>query len=243
VLNFIDSDFLVINETMAKHYGIKGVKGPHFRKVKKTQDRRGGMIGQASILSMTSNSGSTNPIRRGVWVLDVLLGLKTPPPPGNAPALDEESEVNKGLTFREQLELHRSKPACISCHDMLDPIGFGLENYYALGQWRMKKHGQAIYTSGVFPDGSKFSGPAEMKKILMQRKDKFVRHLVKKVLGYALGRGLIFSDQCETKRIIKALEENDYKFSTLIIETIKSRPFRYYSDELIPESTAQIDQR
>jgi hypothetical protein len=223
VLHFIDADFTYVNARLARHYGIDGVYGVAFRKIK-TPPSRGGLLTQASILTLTSNPTRTAPVKRGKWVLEQLLGTPPPPPPPDVPDLDERKALTG--TLRQVMEQHRANPICASCHARMDPIGFAFENYDAIGAWRDKDGQFPIDPSGELPDGQKFDGPAGLKNVLKAKKELFARSLAEKMLTYALGRGLEYYDKCAVDKIVAALEKNDYRISALVTETINSDPFQ-----------------
>jgi hypothetical protein len=223
VLDFIDADFTYVNARLARHYGIDGVYGVEFRKIK-TPANRGGLLTQASILTLTSNPTRTAPVKRGKWVLEQLLGTPPPPPPPDVPDLDERKALTGSL--REVMEQHRANPVCASCHARMDPIGFAFENYDAIGAFREKDGQFPIDPSGELPDGKAFQGPAELKLILKDKKELFTRSLAEKMLTYALGRGLEYYDKCALDKLLAALEKNDYRITTLIVETVNSDPFQ-----------------
>jgi hypothetical protein len=223
ILDLLDADFSFVNERLAKHYGIEGVAGEEFERVKLPANR-GGILTQASILTLTSNATRTSPVQRGKWVLDQLLDTPPPPPPPDVPQLDEAKQLTGSL--RQRMEQHRANAICASCHARMDPIGFAFENYDAIGRWRDKDGPFDIDPSGVLPDGQAFQGPAELKAILKGKKDLFSRSLAQKILTYALGRGLEYYDECAVDKILAALDENGDKFSTLLVETVNSEPFQ-----------------
>ena len=223
ILDLIDADFSFVNERLAKHYGIDGIKGKEFRRVKLPANR-GGILTQASILTLTSNATRTSPVKRGKWVLDEILNTPPPPPPPNVPELSEEKQLTGSL--RQVMEMHRANALCASCHQRMDPIGFAFENYNAIGAWRDKDGKFPIDPSGVLPDGRSFQGPGELKAILKSKKDLFSRCLAEKMLTYALGRGLEYYDRLAVDKIVGALQENNYRFSTLLLEVVKSEPFQ-----------------
>lgn len=223
IFDLLDADFSFVNERLAKHYGIEGVTGQAFQRVKLPANR-GGILTHASILTLTSNPTRTSPVQRGKWVLDQLLGTPPPPPPPDVPQLDDAQQLTGSL--RQRLEQHRSKAICASCHARMDPIGFAFENFDAIGRWRDKDGEFAIDASGVLPDGQTFNGPAELKAILKSKKDLFRRALAEKMLTYALGRGLEHYDRCAIDKILTALDKNGDKFSTLLVETVNSEPFQ-----------------
>lgn len=223
ILDFLDADYSFVNERLARHYGISGVEGAEFRRVKLPANR-GGILTQASILTLTSNPTRTSPVKRGKWVLDQLLNTPPPPPPPDVPELPETKRLTGSL--RKVMELHREKPVCASCHQRMDPIGFAFENYDAVGAWRDKDGSFAIDPSGVLPDGRSFQGPAELKTILREKKELFSRGLADKMLTYALGRGLEYYDKCALDNIVDALDRNGDRFSVLMTEVVKSEPFQ-----------------
>ncbi len=224
ILDFLDSDYTFLNERLARHYGVPGVVGATFRRVKLQGRERGGLISQASILTVTSNPTRTSPVKRGKWVLEQILGTPPPPPPANVPQLAEDKKALTG-TLRQRMEQHRSNPNCAGCHSRLDPPGFGLENYDAVGAWRDKEGAHAIDASGKLPSGEAFRGPAELKAILKSHKREFTRCLTEKLLIYALGRGLEDYDAGTVDRIAAAVAADDYRFNRLVLEIVKSDPF------------------
>ena len=227
MLNLLDADYTYLNETLAKHYGIPNVTGPQMRRVMLTDRRRGGVLTMASVLTLTSYAQRTSPVLRGKWVLEEIFGTPSPPPPPNAGGLPAEDKPHNGLTFRQQLEKHRSRPECASCHSRMDPIGFGLENFDAIGRWRETIGGTPVDASGTLISGAKFTGPLELKACLLAQKETFVHNLTEKMLAYALGRGLEAYDVPTTDHITAALKKNDYRMNTLFLEIVQSFPFRY----------------
>ncbi|HUY88885.1 MAG TPA: DUF1592 domain-containing protein [Pirellulales bacterium] len=226
VLDFIDADYTFLNERLAKHYGIDGVSGPEFRRVKLDNPDRGGLVTQASVLTVTSNPTRTSPVKRGKWILEELFNSPPPPPPPDAPDLKEDEKVALSGSLRQRMEQHRANPSCAACHARMDPLGFGLENFDAIGAWRDRDGEFAIDASGELPDGSKFKRPAELKAILKAKQDDFARCLTEKMLTYALGRGLEYYDKCAIDEIASKLAKSGYKFSTLILEIVASDPFQ-----------------
>jgi hypothetical protein len=228
LLNLIDSDFTYVNNRLARHYRIRG----EFREQPKRVDlppdsRRGGLLGMSAILAVSSFPHRTSPVLRGKWILETLLGTPPPPPPPNVAELDETAGADKPASLRERLELHRADAACASCHATMDPLGFGLENFGVLGQWRSEVDGVPIDARGELPDGTQFEGPAALKKLLLERQDQFIRNMTAKMLGYALARGLTTEDRCVVDSITEILKNNEYKAQTLVLEIVKSVPFRY----------------
>jgi mono/diheme cytochrome c family protein len=224
ILDFIDGKFTYLNEPLAKHYGIAGVEGGNFRKVALTDGERGGILTQASVLTVTSNPTRTSPVKRGKWVLENLLGTPPPPPP-QVFELDKPGAQLTG-TLRQRMEQHRKNPMCASCHARMDPIGFGLENFDAVGRWRQKDGDAKIDASGALPGGIKFDGPAGLEKYLKTKKELFTRCLSEKMLTYAIGRGLENYDRCNLDAIIKNVAKNNYQFSSLVLAVAESDPFR-----------------
>ena len=229
VLELLDSDYTYLNDILAMNYGIPGVIGPALRRVTlKPEYHRGGLLGMGSVLALTSHTFRTSPTKRGKWILDVVFGTPPPPPPANAGVLKEDPDKKKAAkTFREQLARHAGQASCAACHKKMDPLGFALENFDAVGQWRVRSGEGAIDTSGQLPTGEKFNGVVELKQILHRSQDKFVRNMTEQMMIYALGRELDYYDDAEIQRITAELERNDYKFSTLILGIVESYPFQY----------------
>jgi hypothetical protein len=227
VLKLLDADYTYVNEKLAKHYRLDDVKGPEMRRVKLSDRSRGGVLGMAGVLTLTSYPLRTSPVLRGKYVLEEILGTPAPPPPPLVKSLPPDDKPREGLTFRKRLEEHRKNPDCAACHKRMDPLGFGLENFDAIGRWRTEIAGTAVDASGEMSSGEKFAGPAELKKILLQRKDDFIRNLSEKMLAYALGRGLEFYDTPAVRKISKALAQDGYHSVTLIQEVVRSYPFQY----------------
>ncbi len=226
VLDLINGKYTFLNGDLARHYGIAGVEGPEFRKVALTDGRRAGILTQASVLTVTSNPTRTSPTKRGKWILEQILGTPPPPPPPGVSNLADEKQATSTATLRKLMEMHRAKPMCASCHSQMDPLGFGLENFDATGRWRDRDGDVAIDSSGVLPDGRKFSGPAQLRGLLLAKKSQFVRSLSEKLLTYALGRGLEDYDRCATDTILKQTEAGNYRISALIKAIVLSDPFR-----------------
>jgi hypothetical protein len=229
LLNLIDSKFTFLNSAMVRHYGLNI---PKLRQQPTKQEvppdsHRGGLLSMAAVSAVSSYATRTSPVLRGKWVLEALLGTPPPPPPPNVPELKEAHEGETPKTLRDRLMQHRQNPACASCHDRIDPIGFGLENYDVLGRWRTEDAGKPIDAKGVLPDGTTFDGPDQLKQVLLARKDLIMRHLTSKLMGYALGRGLTIEDSCTVDAIVAELAKNDYKAHTLIQGIVMSVPFRY----------------
>jgi hypothetical protein len=180
-----------------------------------------------AVLAVSSLPHRTSPVLRGKWILETMLGTPPPPPPPDVPSLDENDETLKPSTLRQRLEVHRANPVCATCHDAMDPLGFGLENYDVLGGWRTRVGVARIDAAGELPSGEQFNGPVELKRLLLERKEQFMRNLTRKVLGFALARGLTNEDLCVVESIVGKLESEDYRAQTLMTEIVKSVPFRY----------------
>ncbi len=229
VLEFIDSDYAYLNDKLAKLYNISGVIGSQMRKVPLTDRNRGGLLGQGAILAVTSMPNRTSPVKRGKWVLEQLLGDPPPPPPPMVESLEQQeekkSEVVK-LSLRERMDLHRQDPVCNSCHKVMDAIGFGLENFDALGRWRDKDgKGANLDTAGKLPSGASFRSPSELKRLFMSDKEKFAVNLAEKMMTYALGRGMEHYDDVTLEKIAHELDKNEYRFSVLVTQIATSYPF------------------
>ncbi|WP_339745191.1 DUF1592 domain-containing protein [uncultured Rubinisphaera sp.] len=222
----LTADYTFVNEKLAKLYGIDSVKGSKFQQVSLKEKPRRGLISHAGILTLTSFPNRTSPVKRGEWVLENILAQDPPPAPPSVPSLEETQASNPNLSFREQLVLHQKDPICSSCHKLMDGIGFGLQNYDAIGRWREKEGGHPIDSRGDLPDGKSFNGPLELISILGQRPDEFTRCLSEKMLTYALGRGLQWYDRCTIDDIIMATRDDEYRISRLIVEIVKSPAFR-----------------
>jgi len=229
ILEFLDSDYTYLNRRMARHYGIKNFKGGKQDVLVKwdlTDGCRGGLLTQASILTVTSNPTRTSPVKRGKWVLEQIFNTPPPPPPPDVPDLKEGKEALTAGTVRQRMEQHRANPNCATCHAKMDPLGFGLENFDAIGSYREKDGGAPIDASGVLPGGKTFDGPKELRKILLDRRGDFTRCLAEKLMTYALGRGLDYYDRCAVDRVADSVARDGHKFSRLAVEIVKSEPFR-----------------
>jgi hypothetical protein len=225
LLDFIRTDYTFANERLAAHYGIEGVRGTAFRKVVlKGDSQRGGLLGQGSILTVTSYGNHTSPVKRGKWILDNLLAAAPPPPPPDVPAL-KSTQAGRQLNAREQMELHRSDPACASCHVKMDPLGLSLERYDAVGAIRSEDAGRPIDSSAQMPDGSAFDGLTGLQNILLDHKDEFAHAFTERWLVYALGRGLEAYDQPSVRAIVRAAAQDHYRIRTVILGIVKSEPF------------------
>ena len=228
VIELLTADYTFLNERLAKHYRIPNVYGSNFRRVALPGDAiRGGLLGQGSILTVTSYGNRTSPVLRGKWILENILGTPPPPPPGNVPPLGENNPAAKALTMRERMAEHRANPACSSCHQLMDPIGLALENFDAVGRWRNRSDGDmAINAAGALPSGLTFEGVSGLKKTLLRRPEQFATTVTEKLLTYALGRGLDFHDSPTVRAITREAGAKDYRFSSLIAGVVKSTPFQ-----------------
>jgi hypothetical protein len=226
VSDLLTSNETFLNEQLARHYGISGVYGTHFRPVKLTDENRFGLLGKASILAVTSYTTRTAPTIRGKWLLENILGAPPPAPPPNVPSLESSNKGDKPLSVRQMLEMHRANPVCASCHARMDPLGLSLENFDAIGQWRAEDAGRPIDASGVLLDGTKVDGPRELRQALMAQKTQFVRTVTEKLLTFALGRGLEYYDGPTVRAIDRSAAAGNYRWSSLILGIVKSAPFQ-----------------
>ncbi|MDX1981123.1 MAG: DUF1592 domain-containing protein [Bryobacteraceae bacterium] len=225
IVDLIDADYTFLNERLARHYGIAGVSGTQFRRVDLKGTRRGGVLAHAGILTASSYATRTSPVLRGKWILENILNAPPPPPPPNVPALDEQA-VGSSASLKAQLEQHRINPVCASCHARMDPLGFALENYDAVGAWRTQDGKFAIDARGALPDGRVMEGLGGLRSVLRQDRDAFAACLAEKLMTYALGRGLERADQDAVKEIVARAAAADYRFSSLILGVVNSRPFQ-----------------
>ncbi|HVK12157.1 MAG TPA: DUF1592 domain-containing protein [Gemmataceae bacterium] len=226
VLEFLDSDYTFVNAVLAQHYGIPDVTGNDFRKVALKDSPRGGILTHGSILTVTSNPTRTSPVMRGKWVLENILGTPPPPPPPDVPELEADSKAQLTGSLRQRMEKHRNDPNCATCHAKMDPIGFGLENFDAVGAYRTEDGRFKIDAGGVLPDGAKFTGPADLRKVLIAKADLFRKNLAEKMLTYAIGRGLEHYDRCSVDDVIGHLKKGQDKFSALVLGVVMSEPFQ-----------------
>jgi hypothetical protein len=229
---FLNARYTYLNDVLAKHYGIEGVKGSEFRRVELNTDERGGLLGMASVLTVSSYPTRTSVVIRGKYVLENILGTPPPPPPPDVPALDE-TKIGASATLRQQMEQHRANPVCASCHSKMDVLGFGLENYDGVGKWRTADGKFPVDSSGTLPNGKTFKGPAEMRAILAGETPQFAHCLTEKLLTYSLGRGVEPYDRATMASIEKTLAASDYKFQTLIYEIVHSMPFQNRRGETV----------
>jgi hypothetical protein len=225
ILELLNGKYTFLNERLAKLYGIPKIEGDQFRLVSLDGYPRAGVLTQPSILTLTSQPTRTSPVKRGKWILETLLGSAPPPPPANVPELSATQTTNPKASLREQLALHRQSAKCASCHKVMDPLGFGLENFDGIGRWRDQEKKRTVDASGTLPGGESFRGPIELVGVLAKRQDAFRRHLARTLLTYALGRGLEYYDACAVDRIVEATHQGGDRFSALVTEIVHSEPF------------------
>jgi hypothetical protein len=232
VLDLLRADYTFLNERLARHYGIPGVYGSHFRRVALDQNSvRRGLLGQASVLTVTSYANRTSPVQRGKWVLENVLGMPPPPPPPDVPPLTEATG-GKVLSMRERMAVHRANPTCATCHNLMDPIGLAFENFDAVGRWRTQvgeagePAGEPVDASGGLPDGSTFEGVPAMRDALLRHSDLFVATMTEKMMVYALGRGLEPADAAAVRAIVRSTAARGSRFSEIVIGVVTSTPFR-----------------
>lgn len=226
-IELVTANYTYVNERLARHYGIPNVYGARFRRVTLPQGERGGVLGQGSILTVSSYAHRTSPVIRGKWLLDNMFGSPPPPPPPNVPALPDSTTGGKSLSVRARLEQHRKNPTCASCHARMDPLGFALENFDAIGAWRTQDGGAPVDTSGALPDGTKIDGFKGLQQLLASRQDDFATTITEKLMTYALGRGLEASDMPQVRAITRRASRDDYRWSSLIFGVVDSMPFQY----------------
>jgi hypothetical protein len=226
IVDLLTADYTFLNEQLARHYGVTDVYGSHFRRVQLADDQRRGLLGKASILAVTSYPHRTSPTIRGKWLFENILAAPVPPPPPDVNTTLQEEQTVKTASIRAMLERHRSNAACASCHARMDPLGFALENFDALGRWRTQDGDAAIDASGVLLDGTKVDGPASLRAALVQRKELFVKGVTTKLLMYGLGREIEYSDAPAIRGIMRAAAADDYRWSSMILAIVKSAPFQ-----------------
>ena len=232
IQDLLRANYTFLNERLAKHYGTPNVYGSHFRRVTFDGDRvRGGLLRQGSILTVTSYPTRTSPVIRGKWILSNILGIPPPPPPAVVPTLKEHARVGQAVSMRERMAEHRDNPACSGCHKLMDPVGFSLENYDAVGRWRDHMDGQPIDASGGLPDGAKFEGVGGLEQALLRHGDAFASTFTEKLLTYALGRGVEPCDGPTVRKIVHEAEARDYRFSSFILGIVNSTPFQMRRSE------------
>ena len=225
ITELLKADYTFLNERLAKHYGIPNVYGSRFRRVAlEPESERGGLLRHGSVLTVTSYATRTSPVIRGKWVLENLIGTPPPPPLPDVPAL-KDNTVSANLSVRERLAEHRANAACASCHNMIDPPGFSLENFDAVGRWRTLEEGKPVDASGGLPDGGKFAGVSGLEKGLLNRPEVFATTLTEKLMTFALGRGVEYYDGPAIRKIVREAKAADYRFSEVILGITKSAPF------------------
>ena len=246
VIDLLTADYTFINERLARHYGIPNIYGPQFRRITlpASLDYRRGLLGKGAILLVTALSDRTSPVERGKWVLMNVLGTIPPDPPANVPVLKESDKLANGqplpleVSMRNRMEEHRANPACASCHRMMDPIGFSLENFDAVGRWRTEQFGEKLVVTGELVDGTAFEGPAGLRQALLKYSPQFVRTMTEKLMIYALGRGVQHFDMPVVRQIVRDAGRNNYKFSSLVVGIVKSNPFQM--SQKMPVNTAEL---
>ena len=224
VVDLVAADYSFVNERLARHYGLADIYGSRFRRVTFADGVRGGLLGQASILTATSYPNRTSPVLRGRWLLETLIGAPPPPPPPDVPPLKENGDGDR-QSVRERLEAHRKNPGCAVCHVRMDPLGFSLEHFDALGRWRATSDGVAVDASASLPDGSRFDGVAGLRSLLVSHREDFVRTFADRLLSYAIGRGTEVRDQPAVRRIVRESAGQDHRWSAIILGIVRSTPF------------------
>jgi hypothetical protein len=226
VVDLLNADYTYVNERLARHYGIRNVYGSHFRRVAVQQEARRGLLGQGSILTVTSYPNRTSPVLRGKWVLENILGTPPPAPPPNVPDLEENHPGEEARSLRARLEAHRRNPTCASCHRVMDPLGLALENFDGLGQWREKEPGGAINPRGQLADGTPIDGPVALRRAVLDRREMFVRAFTEKLMTYALGRGIEREDKPLVRKVARDAAARDYRWSAIVLGIVRSAPFQ-----------------
>jgi hypothetical protein len=234
-MDLLTADYTFLNERLARHYGISGIYGNQFRRVKLETPERRGLLGQASILAVTSYPNRTSPVQRGKWILTNLLGIPPTPPPPNVPAL-KESAAGAPKSLRERMEQHRADPVCAGCHKVMDPLGFALENFDAVGRWRADDDGNRIDASGTLYNGTHVDGAADLQAMLASKPDVFTGVMTEKLLTYALGRGTGYFDMPAVRGVVREARDRDYKFSALVVGIVESTPFQMKTKPAPPNS-------
>jgi len=238
LLDILTADYTFVNDRLARHYGIPGIYGSEFRRVAVTNDARRGLLGQGSILLVTSYPERTSPVQRGVWVLENIVGAPIPTPPPNVPALEEQAgSKTHPRTLREQMQLHTERPFCAGCHKIMDPIGFALENFDAVGRWRTEEHGEPINATAKMVDGTELNGVVDLRNSLLRYSDRFVQTTTEKLMTYALGRGIEHYDMPTVRAIARSAAKNNYRFSDLIMGVVTSDAFQMRAAEEAPSAT------
>jgi mono/diheme cytochrome c family protein len=241
LLDLLTADYTFVNDRLARHYGLPGVYGSEFRRVHVENEARRGLLGQGSILLVTSLPERTSPVQRGVWVLENIVGAPVPTPPPNVPDLAEQSGTKSHpRTLREQMQLHTARPFCAGCHKIMDPVGFALENFDAIGQWRTEEHGVPIDATARLVDGTQLNGAVDLRNALLKYSDRFVQTTTEKLMTYALGRGLEYYDMPTVRAIARGAAKNDYRFSNIVLGVVESAAFQMRAAEQAPAATEVI---
>jgi len=245
IVDLLTADYTFVNERLAKHYGMQNVYGDQFRRVTLPADldARRGLLGKGALLTVSSQAGRTSPVQRGKWFLQTFLGVSPPDPPPNVPPLKAQpnlagGNVTRTPSMRQQMEAHRANPACASCHKIMDPIGFALENFDAIGTWRTEESGNPIDASGQLVDGTALSGPASLRQALLNYSEQYVRNFTEKLLTYAVGRGVEYYDMPVVRAIDRDAAGKQFKFSALVLGIVKSEPFQMNAK--MKEGAAQV---
>ena len=225
VTELLTANYSYLNERLARHYGIPNVYGNHFRRVTFADGVRGGLLGQAGVLTVTSYPNRTSVVLRGKWLLANVLGTPPAPPPADVPSLKDPGQDGQPRSLRGRMEQHRDNPACSGCHQRMDPLGFALENFDALGKWRTTADGDKVDASASLPDGASFEGIAGLRNHLVKHKDDFVRTLTEKLLAYSIGRGIEYYDQPAIRKIARDSASTDYRWSSVVLGVVRSKPF------------------
>jgi hypothetical protein len=226
IVDLIGADYSFVNQRLAEHYAIPDVHGERFRKVTFAGSERGGLLGHGSILMVTSYPDRTAPVLRGFWVLDNLLGMPPPPPPPDVPDLEATTAEGRAMSIREQMEVHRRNPACAACHVRMDPIGFAMENFDAIGRWRTRSGGLPVDASATFADGTPLDGIRGLRAFLVKHRENYVHTFATKLLTYALGRHVDYRDQPAIRKILRDAAAADYRWSSIILGIVNSVPFQ-----------------
>ena len=227
IIDLLNANYTFLNERLARHYGIPNVYGSRFRRVTlRADDERRGLLGQGSLLTVTSYVNRTSPVLRGKWIMENILGTPPPPPPPDVPSLPENTDGAKAMSMRERMEQHRANPICASCHALMDPLGFALENFNAVGEWRTREGDTTIDPSGALPDGTEFRGPAELRKVLLAHPEQFVTTVTEKLMTYAMGRGVEYYDQPAIRKILRESSPSNYRWSSIVTGIVNSTPFQ-----------------
>ncbi len=243
LLDLLSANYTFVNERLARHYGIPNIYGERFRRVTFDADHpRGGLLGHGGLLMVTSHPNRTSPVLRGKWLLESILGAPPPEPPADVPGLPDRGEEGEPQSVRHRLERHRENPVCSSCHAPMDPLGFALENFDAIGSWRdTSEAGQPIDASATMPSGASFDGPAGLRDVLLGRGDSFARTVTEKLLAYALGRGLEFADQPSVRQVVQNAAVDDYRWSSVVVGIVESAPFQWRRSRTADETQERAE--